>query len=68
MKTKVKDENVKMNLTVPKEFADLLTIKAHNDYLKTSTWVKRFLMKHILPEADKQEKNSMNSNVNRMEN
>lgn len=67
MKRKSEEANVKMNLTVPKEFADLLTIKAHNDYLKTSTWVKRFLMKHILPEADKQDSTSLNQNAKRMD-
>ena len=65
---KTKSENVKMNLTVPKEFADLLTTKANNDYMKTATWVKRFLMKHLLQDGDKQDKNSINENGNRMEN
>lgn len=67
MKTQEKDRNVKMNLTVPKEFADLLTLKATNEYLKTATYVKRFLMKHLLRDGDNQDKQSINQNGNRME-
>ena len=36
---------VKMNLTLSREFYQLLQANAKNDYSKTATWTKQFLMK-----------------------
>ena len=44
----MKKENVKMNLTLSREFYEFLKEKSSQDYMKTATWVKRFLMKHLL--------------------
>ena len=46
----MKKENVKMNLTLSREFYEFLKEKSSQDYMKTATWVKRFLMKHLLAE------------------
>jgi hypothetical protein len=46
----MKKENVKMNLTLSREFYEFLKEKSSQDYMKTATWVKRFLMKHLLDE------------------
>lgn len=43
-------DNVKMNLTLPKGFYELLQYESRRDFMKTATWVKRFLMKHLLVE------------------
>ena len=67
MKEKLKEANTKINLSVPTEFADLLTTKAHNDYMPLATWVKSFLMKNLLKSGDKRDLN-INENGNRMEN
>lgn len=67
MKTQEKEANTKINLSVPPEFAELLTVKAHNDYMPLATWVKRFLMKNLLKTGDNQDKQSMNQNGKRMD-
>ena len=46
----MKKENVKMNLTLSRDFYEFLKEKSSQDYMKTATWVKRFLMKHLLDE------------------
>ena len=46
MKEKNK-ENVKMNLTLKKEFFELIKEKAEKDHLKTATWVKQFLIRNL---------------------
>ena len=68
MKTQQKEANVKINISVPKPFANLLEDKAHNEFLKTATYVKRLLMKHLLQDGDKLDKKSMNQNEKRIEN
>ena len=47
MKSK-KKEMVKMNLSLEKEFYELLQQKAQEDYVRVSTWTKQFLMKSLL--------------------
>jgi len=47
-------DNVKMNLTLPKGFYELLQCESRRDFMKTATWVKRFLMKHLLVEHKKE--------------
>ena len=48
MKTKQKLQKVKMNLTLEKEFFDLLQQQADEDFIKVATWTKRFLKKNLL--------------------
>lgn len=55
-----KNENVKMNLTLPKDFYGLLQKKSSHDFMKTATWVKQFLMKHLLGEHKTKTDGGMN--------
>ncbi len=41
-------KQVKMNLTLDRDFYDLLKEKATQDYMKVATWTKRFLIKNLL--------------------
>jgi predicted HicB family RNase H-like nuclease len=41
---------VKMNLSLEKDFHDLLQEKAKKDYVKVATWVKQYLKKGLLEE------------------
>lgn len=45
---KKKLESIKMNLSLEKEFYDFLLDQAEADHLRTSTWVKQYLKKHLL--------------------
>ena len=67
MKEKFKEANTKINLSVPPEFAELLTVKAHNDYMPLATWVKSYLMKNLLKTGDNETEKSMNLNGNTMD-
>ena len=60
-------KNVKMNLTLTKEFFDLLQTKAEGDYIKVSTWVKRFLMQKLLEKNNSQDSKSLTKNGTTME-
>ncbi len=44
---KEENKNVKMNLTLKKEFYETLQDLAERDHLKTSTWTKQFLMRQV---------------------
>jgi hypothetical protein len=50
MRKNDEQDNVKMNLTLPKDFYGLLQQNSKSDFMKTATWVKQFLMKHLLGE------------------
>lgn len=54
-------DNVKMNLTLPKGFYELLQHESRRDFMKTATWVKRFLMKHLLKEHNTELKGGTNN-------
>jgi len=56
---KSEKDNVKMNLTLPAGFYQLLQHESKMDYMKTATWVKRFLMKHLLLEHKKESKRGL---------
>lgn len=47
---KSEKDNVKMNLTLPKGFYELLQQESRNDFMRTATWVKQILMRHLLAE------------------
>ncbi len=40
-------KNVKMNLTLKRDFYEMLKQEAEKDHLKVSTWVKQFLVKRM---------------------
>jgi hypothetical protein len=54
------NQNVKMNLTLPEEFYQVLKENAQNDYVKVATWTKQFLMKNL--QGDKLEKKCSTNN------
>jgi hypothetical protein len=56
MKKVQKTQNVKMNLSLEKDFYELLQEKAKKDYVKVATWTKQYLKKGLL------EKNNSDSN------
>lgn len=60
MSTTRKIQNVKMNLTLPVEFYQVLKENAQNDYVKVATWTKQFLMKNL--RGDKLEKKCLTKN------
>jgi len=60
MSTTKKNQNVKMNLTLPEEFYQVLKENAQNDYVKVATWTKQFLMKNL--HGDKLEKKCLTEN------
>ena len=41
-------QNVKMNLSLERDFYELLQERAKNDYVKVATWTKQYLMKGLL--------------------
>lgn len=43
-----KKSNVKMNISIDRDFYELLQEKASNDYMRVATWTKQFLMKNLL--------------------
>lgn len=63
----MKHKNVKINLTLDKEFYRLLQKKAKNDYMKVATWTKRFLMQNLLDKNNNDSK-SLTQNERRMDN
>ena len=42
-----KNQVVKMNLTLTREFYQLLQKNAKGDFMKVATWTKQFLMKNV---------------------
>ncbi len=67
MKEDVNTKNVKMNLTIPPEFYQVLQRKSRKDYVKVATWTKQFLMKN-LDEGDKREEKCLTKNGTAMGN
>jgi len=53
---RLKKTTVKMNLSLDRDFYELLQTRAKNDYVKVATWTKQYLMKCLL------EKNNSDSN------
>jgi hypothetical protein len=45
---KSKNQIVKMNLSLEKDFYELLQERASQDYVRVSTWVKQYLKKGLL--------------------
>ena len=53
---RLKKQTVKMNLSLEKDFYDLLQMKAKNDYVKVATWTKQYLMKCLLEKNNSESK------------
>ena len=56
MKRLKKTTNVKMNLSLERDFYELLQEKARNDYVKVATWTKQYLMKCLLEKNNSESK------------
>lgn len=56
MKRLKKTTNVKMNLSLERDFYELLQEKAKNDYVKVATWTKQYLMKCLLEKNNSESK------------
>jgi hypothetical protein len=63
MKRIKKQPNVKMNISLERDFYELLQEKAKNDYVKVATWTKQYLMKGLL-EKNNSESKSLTQNEN----
>jgi hypothetical protein len=61
---KIKNKpTIKMNLSLEKDFYDLLQANAKQDYVKVSTWVKQFLKRNLL-DVNKCDSKVLTSNEN----
>lgn len=58
-------QNIKMNLTLEREFYELLQKNAKQDFVKVATWTKQFLMKNL--SGDKTDQNCLTKNGTAME-
>jgi len=56
MKRLKKTPNVKMNLSLERDFYELLQEKAKSDYVKVATWTKQYLMKCLLEKNNSESK------------
>jgi len=56
MKRLKKTANVKMNLSLERDFYELLQEKAKKDYVKVATWTKQYLMKCLLEKNNSESK------------
>lgn len=56
MKRVRKQQNVKMNLSLQRDFYEFLQEKAKNDYVKVATWTKQYLMKNLLEKNNSESK------------
>ena len=45
---KIKNPKVKMNLSIDKDFFELLQKKAQDEYVCVATWTRQYLMKCLL--------------------
>ena len=51
-----KKQVVKINLTLTREFYQLLQSNAKNDFMKTATWTKQYLMRSLIERNNKESK------------
>ncbi len=58
-----KEQNVKMNLSLEKDFYELLQERAKKDYVKVATWTKQLLKKSLL-EKNNSDSKCLTSNGN----
>ena len=58
-------QNVKLNLTLDRDFYQVLQKKAKKDYVATATWAKQYLMRHLL-DKNNSDSNCLTQNGNNM--
>jgi hypothetical protein len=56
MKRIKKQPNVKMNLSLERDFYELLQERAKNDYVKVATWTKQYLKRNLLEKNNSESK------------
>ena len=56
MKKIKKQQVVKMNLSLEREFFELLQEKAKQDYVRVATWVKQYMMKNLIEKKNSHDK------------
>jgi predicted DNA-binding ribbon-helix-helix protein len=56
MKRIKKQPNVKMNLSLERDFYELLQERAKNDYMKVATWTKQYLKRNLLEKNNSESK------------
>ncbi len=61
----MKEKNVKMNLTLNKEFYEKLKNESARDYMKVSTWVKQQMMKVVYGNKREEGMDEYGSNENK---
>jgi len=67
MKRMKNTQNVKMNLSLERDFYDLLQERAKNDYVKVATWTKQYLMKGLLEKNNSDDSKCLTKNGTNME-
>jgi len=65
MKKMKKQQVVKMNISLDRDFFELLQENARKDYVRVATWVKQYLMKNLL-EKNNDDSKCLTQNGNRM--
>jgi len=56
MKRIKKQPNVKMNLSLERDFYELLQERVKNDYVKVATWTKQYLKRNLLEKNNSESK------------
>ena len=59
-----KVQNVKMNLSLDKDFYELLQERARTDYMRVSTWTKQLLMRSLLEKNNSDDSKCVTQNGN----
>jgi hypothetical protein len=67
MKRMKKTQNVKMNLSLERDFYELLQERAKNDYVKVATWTKQYLKKGLLEKNNSDDSKCLTKNGTNME-
>jgi predicted DNA-binding ribbon-helix-helix protein len=67
MKKMKNTQNVKMNLSLERNFYELLQERAKNDYVKVATWTKQYLMKGLLEKNNSDDSKCLTKNGTNME-
>jgi hypothetical protein len=67
MKRMKNTQNVKMNLSLERDFYELLQQRAKNDYVKVATWTKQYLMKGLLEKNNSDDSKCLTKNGTNME-
>ena len=60
-------QKVKMNLSLERDFYELLQQRAKNDYVKVATWTKQYLMKGLREKNNSDDSKCLTKNGTNME-